>query len=62
MFVSCDLQDVHQHQGQRHEGSQQGQREQEKAGIEPGFVRFSVGIEDKKDIIRDIEEAFKACL
>lgn len=33
-----------------------------KAGIEPGFVRFSVGIEDKKDIIRDIEEAFKACL
>ena len=35
MFVSCDLQDVHQHQGQRHEGSQQGQREQEKAGIEP---------------------------
>ena len=33
-----------------------------KAGIEPGFVRFSVGIEDKEDIIRDIEEAFKACL
>ena len=33
-----------------------------KAGIEPGFVRFSVGIEDKEDIIRDIEEAFRACL
>ncbi len=33
----------------------------EKAGIEPGFVRLSVGIEDKKDIIRDIKEAFEAC-
>ncbi len=33
----------------------------EKAGIEPGFVRLSVGIEDKKDIIRDIDEAFEAC-
>lgn len=33
----------------------------EEAGIEPGFVRLSVGIEDKKDIIRDIKEAFEAC-
>ena len=33
-----------------------------KAGIEPGFVRLSVGIEDKDDIIRDLEEAFRACL
>ena len=33
----------------------------EKAGIEPGIVRLSVGIEDKKDIIRDIDEAFEAC-
>ncbi len=32
------------------------------AGIEPGFVRFSVGIEDAGDIIRDIEEALAKCL
>ena len=32
-----------------------------KAGIEPGFVRFSVGIESAGDIIRDIEEALEAC-
>ena len=32
------------------------------AGIEPGFVRFSVGIEDADDIIRDIEEALAKCL
>ena len=32
------------------------------AGIEPGFVRFSVGIEDTEDIIRDIEEALAKCL
>lgn len=31
------------------------------AGIEPGFVRFSVGIEDAGDIIRDIEEALASC-
>ena len=31
------------------------------AGIDPGFVRFSVGIEDADDIIRDIEEAL-SCL
>ena len=31
------------------------------AGIDPGFVRFSVGIEDVGDIIQDIEEALK-CL
>ncbi len=32
------------------------------AGIDPGFVRFSVGIEDSEDIIRDIEEALSKCL
>ena len=32
------------------------------AGIDPGFVRFSVGIEDPEDIIRDIEEALAKCL
>ena len=32
------------------------------AGIDPGFVRFSVGIEDPEDIIRDIEEALARCL
>ena len=31
------------------------------AGIDPGFVRFSVGIEDADDIIADIEEAL-TCL
>ena len=31
------------------------------AGIDPGFVRFSVGIEDADDIIKDIEEAL-SCL
>ena len=29
------------------------------AGIDPGFVRFSVGIEDVGDIIQDIEEALE---
>ena len=32
------------------------------AGIEPGFVRLSVGIEDVRDIIKDLEGAFDACL
>lgn len=32
------------------------------AGIDPGFVRYSVGIEDPEDIIRDIEEALAKCL
>ena len=31
------------------------------AGIDPGFVRFSVGIEDVEDIIADIEGALSVC-
>ncbi len=31
------------------------------AGIDPGFVRFSVGIEDVEDIIADIKGALEAC-
>ncbi|MDP4152085.1 MAG: O-acetylhomoserine aminocarboxypropyltransferase/cysteine synthase [Bacillota bacterium] len=30
------------------------------AGINPGFIRFSVGIENVDDIIADMEQAFKA--
>jgi len=30
----------------------------EAAGINPGFIRFSVGIEDVNDIIEDLEQAF----
>ena len=32
------------------------------AGIDPGFVRFSVGIEDIDDILEDIEGALSKCL
>lgn len=31
------------------------------AGISPGFVRFSVGIEDIDDIIEDLQQALKKC-
>lgn len=31
--------------------------EREKAGISDGLIRFSVGIEDKEDLIRDLENA-----
>ncbi|UJH92249.1 PLP-dependent aspartate aminotransferase family protein [Antarcticibacterium sp. 1MA-6-2] len=33
--------------------------EREKQGIKNGLLRFSVGIEDKKDLIADIEQALK---
>ncbi len=33
-----------------------------KEGINPGFIRLSVGIESPEDIISDLEEAFRACL
>ena len=32
------------------------------AGIDPGFVRLSVGIEDIDDILADIKEALDRCL
>jgi O-acetylhomoserine (thiol)-lyase len=31
------------------------------AGISPGFIRFSVGIEDSDDIIADLKQALKKC-
>ena len=34
--------------------------ERKRQGIEDGLLRFSVGIEDKKDLIADLEQAFEA--
>jgi len=34
--------------------------EREKVGLKDGLVRFSVGIEDEKDLINDINSAFKS--
>jgi cysteine-S-conjugate beta-lyase len=34
--------------------------EREKVGIKDGLLRFSVGIEEKEDLIEDIEQALKA--
>ena len=31
-------------------------------GITPGLIRIAVGLEDIKDIIRDVEQAIKACI
>ena len=33
---------------------------QHAAGVTPGFIRLSVGIEDPKDIIADLEQALAA--
>ena len=32
--------------------------EREKQGIKDGLLRFSIGIEEKKDLIADLEQAF----
>ena len=34
-----------------------GEKEMIKAGISPALIRFSIGLEDKEDIIADIEYA-----
>jgi cystathionine beta-lyase len=34
--------------------------ERERQGISDGLLRFSIGIEDKKDIITDLQQAFEA--
>ncbi|MCB0458332.1 MAG: PLP-dependent transferase, partial [Flavobacteriaceae bacterium] len=34
--------------------------ERKRQGIADGLLRFSVGIEDKKDLIEDLEQAFEA--
>ncbi len=41
--------------------SQMPAGEQLKAGIIPGSVRFSIGIENAEDIIADLDQAFRAC-
>ena len=41
--------------------SQMPAGEQLKAGIRPGSVRFSIGIENAEDIIADLDQAFRAC-
>jgi len=39
--------------------SAMGETEMRKAGISPSMIRFSVGIEDKADLIADLEQAFE---
>jgi cystathionine gamma-lyase len=36
--------------------------ERRKAGLEDGLVRLSIGIEDREDLIEDLERAFRAAL
>ncbi|MGH9936343.1 MAG: PLP-dependent transferase, partial [Blastocatellia bacterium] len=40
--------------------SQLSEEEQASTGVTPGLVRLSVGIEDIRDIIADIDQALKA--
>ena len=42
--------------------SQLSEEEQASTGVTPGLVRLSVGIEDIRDIIADIEQALKAAV
>jgi O-acetylhomoserine/O-acetylserine sulfhydrylase-like pyridoxal-dependent enzyme len=35
-----------------------GEAEMRKAGISPSMIRFSIGIEDEKDLIADLSQAF----
>ncbi len=37
-----------------------GEEEMRKAGISPSMIRFSIGIEDEKDLIDDLAQAFDA--
>jgi O-acetylhomoserine/O-acetylserine sulfhydrylase-like pyridoxal-dependent enzyme len=39
--------------------SAMGEAEMRKAGISPTLIRFSIGIEDEKDLIADLAQAFK---
>jgi cystathionine beta-lyase/cystathionine gamma-synthase len=36
-----------------------GEAEMRKAGISPSLIRFSIGIEDEKDLIADLAQAFE---
>ena len=38
---------------------QLGASDQERAGVTPGYVRLSVGIEHPEDILRDLEQALE---
>ncbi len=38
------------------------EQERLEVGITPGLIRIAVGLEDIKDIIRDVEQAIKACI
>jgi len=38
--------------------SAMGEKEMKKAGISPSMIRFSIGIEDEKDILDDLVQAF----
>ncbi|MGH9935112.1 MAG: PLP-dependent transferase, partial [Blastocatellia bacterium] len=40
--------------------SQLSEEEQASTGVTPGLVRLSVGVEDIRDIIADIDQALKA--
>ena len=40
--------------------SQLSESEQRAAGVEPGFVRLSVGLEHIDDILADLEKGFTA--
>jgi len=40
--------------------SAMGEKEMKKAGISPSMIRFSIGIEDEKDLLDDLAQAFKA--
>ena len=39
--------------------SAMGEKEMKKAGISPSMIRFSIGIEDEKDLLDDLSQAFK---
>ena len=39
-----------------------GEEERAKQGIADGLIRFSVGIEEKADLMEDIDQALKAVL
>ncbi|MCX6241340.1 MAG: aminotransferase class I/II-fold pyridoxal phosphate-dependent enzyme [Bacteroidetes bacterium] len=36
-----------------------GEKEMKKAGISPSMIRFSIGIEDEKDLLDDLAQAFR---
>jgi O-succinylhomoserine sulfhydrylase len=42
--------------------SKLAEQERLDVGITPGLIRIAVGLEDIKDIIRDIDQAIKACI